>query len=64
MISLHEEEKEQLISQINQMTSELEELREQTQQVTTINHMALMQQNISSQEDLMDEINNKEEQII
>ena len=46
------------------MRQEIEQMREVSERVNESNHVQLMQQNINSQEDIVEEINQKEELII
>ena len=46
------------------MRQEIEQMKEVSERVNQSNHVQLMQQNINSQEDIVEEINQKEELII
>ena len=46
------------------MRQEIEQMKEVSERVNESNHVQLMQQNINSQEDIVEEINQKEELII
>lgn len=46
------------------MRQEIEQMRVVSERVNQSNHVQLMQQNINSQEDIVEEINQKEELII
>jgi hypothetical protein len=49
LITAHEDEKEQLMSELNQLKVEIQELRADRELAHESNQMQLMQQNVSSQ---------------